>query len=106
MSAPETIWAYVSVIGDGEALAGEWTYKDVGLTDDTEYTRSDLIPALIAEAVEREREECAAMVDCTCPDRDEVLAERDENSAQRWRLCNETTCGALEAAAIRARGDT
>jgi hypothetical protein len=97
MSAPDKIWANVSVIGDGEALAGEWTYRDVGLTEDTEYTRSDLIPALIAEAVAREKEECA-----------KIAEECQRQSARRSmgdKYYRGMEAGAQAiAAAIRARG--
>jgi hypothetical protein len=41
---PERIWANIAVWGNGEPLAGEWTYRDVGLTSDIEYTRADLAP--------------------------------------------------------------
>jgi hypothetical protein len=50
MSAPEKIWA--------GRYHGTW-WQSQPHHQMTEYTRSDLIPALIAEAVAREREECA-----------------------------------------------
>ena len=61
--------------------------------------------ATVARMIEDEREACAAMIDCECANKSRVLAERDAYSAQRWRLCGEPSCGAIEAAAIRARGD-
>lgn len=51
-----------------------------------------------------EREACAALVDCGCAHKADVLAVRDENSGDRWRACGQNPCGALEARAIRARG--
>lgn len=59
------------------------------------------VAPLIAQA---EREKCAALVDCGCAHKADVLAVRDENSGDRWRTCGQSPCGALEARAIRARG--
>jgi hypothetical protein len=62
MSAPDKIWA------TGNEKTGSWNHEKgrmrVHLPDDwqTEYTRSDLIPDLIAEAVAREREACAQVI--------------------------------------------
>lgn len=67
-------------------------------------TTSDLRRALAAVlplAIAQERERCAALVDCDCAHRAEVLAVRDENSADRWRACGSNPCSALEARAIR-----
>jgi 2-methylcitrate dehydratase PrpD len=56
MSAPDKIWmGHI----DEECDPAVWFDADDG---GTEYTRSDLIPALIAEAVAREREGCAKLV--------------------------------------------
>lgn len=57
-----------------------------------------VIPAIQAEALER----AADLVDCGCAHKSDVLAVRDENSGDRWRACGQSTCGALEAHAIRA----
>jgi hypothetical protein len=59
--APKTIWANVAVWGNGEPLAGEWNYRDVGRSDDTQYTRTDTIPspdALIRAALEEAADAC------------------------------------------------
>lgn len=53
----------------------------------------------------QERERCAALVDCGCAHRADVLTVRNENSGERWRACGNSPCGALEARAIRALGD-
>ena len=77
MSAPEKIWANVTVTGDFKPLAGEWNYKDVGNSDDTEYTRSDLIPtAAYVEGLEAALRGCLNAIDhadmkdgvCCCGD--------------------------------------
>ena len=60
------------------------------------------VAPLIAKA---ERERCAALVDCECAHKSDVLAVRNENSASRWRACGQSPCGALEARAIRALPD-
>jgi hypothetical protein len=60
------------------------------------------VALLIAKA---ERERCAALVDCACAHKADVLAVRSENSGDRWRACGSSPCGALEARAIRALPD-
>ena len=42
---PKQIWANAAVFGNGEPLAGEWNYRDVGSPDDTLYVRADLAQA-------------------------------------------------------------
>jgi hypothetical protein len=46
-------------------------------------------------------EEAARTIECGCPDRDKV-ALLPPNGGERWRLCGEANCMAIEAAAIRA----
>jgi hypothetical protein len=70
-------------------------------------------PAEVAAQVEaarrEEREAIACDLDCGCPD--ETKAATLEalrggfNSAKRWKACGHSECSAIEAAAIRARGD-
>jgi hypothetical protein len=54
MSAPDKIWAFGPTTFDDMDV---WQAEPHELA--TSYTRSDLIPALIAEAVAQEREACA-----------------------------------------------
>ncbi len=78
---------------------------DVGKYADihTDAIRSG-IAAVAEQIAQAEREKCAALVDCGCAHKADVLAVRDENSGDRWRACGQSPCGALEARAIRARG--
>ena len=46
-------------------------------------------------------EEAAALIECGCKNRHEVVAQRP-NSAARWNLCEHSNCMMIEAAAIRA----
>ena len=52
-SAPERIWAAISAPGDE---GGVWVPWQI---DAPSYTRTDLVAAMIAEAVAKERERCA-----------------------------------------------
>lgn len=50
-------------------------------------------------------EEAAEVVDCMCATRADTLNAVDAggpNCAERWRFCRSETCGAIDAAAIRA----
>jgi len=71
-NAPERIWI--------DAWGGNWSPVSGG-TQEIQYTRTDLIPAMIEEAVQAEREACAETVE----------------SLWAYRTCSEV------AAAIRAR---
>lgn len=72
-------------------------------------TPSELAAALAqVEAARREeREACAAVVDCGCDIREAVLARLESQGEKRASyLCSHgDVCCALQAAAIRARGD-
>lgn len=61
--------------------------------------------AMIAEAVAKEREACARMVDCGCDKGQKAAVIDAENGADRARACGQYNCGAEDAAAIRKRGD-
>lgn len=73
MSAPDRIWL------DPEGFRDGWTSLPEQIVHgDVEYTRSDLIPAMIREAVAAEREACAAMIERragSIPYRQEIAAE-------------------------------
>ena len=58
MIAQERIWAWEKPGGLGSVRG--WTDKQC---DATEYTRTDLIPAMIAESVAKERERCAQIAE-------------------------------------------
>lgn len=67
-----------------------------------------LAGAALAVAGSAIRERCAAYVDCGCPRGPEAVraAKRfGHNSAQRWSLCGESICAALEAHEIRSMTD-
>jgi hypothetical protein len=69
------------------------------------YTPASIRDALAAVAPLIRRaalEEAPGVVDCGCAHKADVLAVRDENSGDRWRACGSSSCGALEARAIRA----
>ena len=54
------------------------------------------------------RERCAAYVDCGCPhgpDAVKAAKQYGHNSAQRWNICGESICAALEAHEIRSMTD-
>jgi hypothetical protein len=57
--------------------------------------------AAITVARREALEEAARTIECGCPDRDKV-ALLPPNGGERWRLCGEANCMAIEAAAIRA----
>lgn len=79
-----------------EAAAYGWQYVGPCLTP--------------AEIEQRERaaraaalEEAAALIECGCKNRHDVVMQRP-NSAARWSLCEHPNCMMIEAAAIRALG--
>ena len=112
MSAPEKIWAsHVEYFKKGREYyaSGEWT--DDECSKEVEYTRSDLIPALIAEAVAREREACAKLaydmgakyMRATY----EIQYSRKRYDIEGVTRCVNTAANLISediAAAIRARG--
>lgn len=54
------------------------------------------------------RERCATYVDCGCPHGPEAVQAAKQfghNSAQRWNICGESICAALEAHEIRSMTD-
>ena len=66
-----------------------------------------ILAAQVKAARREEREACAALIDCGCDIRDAVLA-RLESKGERYAayLCQQgSACCALQASAIRARGD-
>jgi len=78
-TAPERIWANVAVWGNGEPLAGEWNYRDVGNDDDVEYIRADLaVPRAEVAAKDAEIERLTA----ECARRDKDRAELHEKMAE------------------------
>jgi hypothetical protein len=100
------LWAYGRWHpGERDVLASEasdWGWR---------YVAPCLTPSEVAareEAARRdEREACAADVDCGCAARPDVLARLAEAGERKARnLCSHgDVCCALQAAAIRARGD-
>jgi hypothetical protein len=83
-------------------------YFSAGLPPSGSLEDACMFAALAAVApliAAQERERCAALVDCGCAHRADVLTVRNENSGDRWRACGNSPCGALEARAIRALGD-
>ena len=116
MTAPEKIWANVTVTGDFKPLAGEWNYKDVGNSDDTEYTRSDLIPtAAYVAGLEAALRGCLTAIDhadmkdgvCCCGD-DMLHHESPMNCGHSPRDSGEyhaTMVVAMAEKALSARPD-
>lgn len=47
-------------------------------------------------------ERCARQIECGCANRDKVAALKHKNSGERWLLCPQENCMAIDAAAIRA----
>ena len=85
-NAPERIWI--------DAWGGNWSPVSGG-TQEIQYTRTDLIPAMIEEAVQAEREAIAAMMDA-----DAAAYEAEEDQA----FCRPIAVRLrAKAAAIRAR---
>jgi hypothetical protein len=74
-NAPERIWI------EGAVSDEVWKHDKQSCLSPHEYTRTDMIPAMIEEAVQAEREACAETVE----------------SLWAYRTCSEV------AAAIRAR---
>ena len=76
---------------------------DIGLRDCARAARAVL--AIAGPAI---RERCAAYVDCGCPYGPEAVQAAKQfghNSAQRWNICAESICAALEAHEIRSMTD-
>lgn len=48
--------------------------------------------------------EAAALIECGCRNRHDVVAQRP-NSAARWNLCEHANCMMVEVVAIRAAAD-
>lgn len=108
--------------GPDRIFAKSWkhaTHTEVGVWSAThhvgtaEYIRRDPtvlaalpeVQALIAEAVAKEREACARMVDCGCEKGQKAAVIEAKNSADRARACGQYNCGAEDADAIRKRGE-
>ena len=94
----------------GKMVPDAWVDAALDAYSDNEWRTSvsAMRAALAAVApliAAQERERCAALVDCGCAHRADVLTVRNENSGDRWRACGNSPCGALEARAIRALGD-
>jgi len=76
---------------------------DIGFTDCARAARAAL--AIAGPAI---RERCAAYVDCGCPHGPEAVQAAKQfghNSTQRWKICAESICAALEAHEIRSMTD-
>lgn len=76
---------------------------DMGFTDCARAARAAL--AIAGPAI---RERCAAYVDCGClhgPESVQAAKQFGHNSAQRWNICAESICAALEAHEIRSMTD-
>ena len=116
MSGPDRIWAFDYDLQDED---GTWRRWQCWAEDHpkpmraTEYIRRDPaviaalpeVQAMIAEAVAKEREACARMVDCGCDKGQKAAVIDAENGADRARACGQYNCGAEDAAAIRKRGE-
>ena len=76
---------------------------DIGLDDCARAARAAL--AVVGPAI---CERCAAYVNCGCPHGPEAVKAAKQyghNSAQRWQICGESICAALEAHEIRSMTD-
>jgi hypothetical protein len=104
--APERIWIE-DEFGDGHE--DQWAYGcwDVRNIDgyEVEYLRAALAVRREADAYRAGLEAAAAFIECGCPNADAVVALGKPNCAERWNLCGQANCAALEAAAIRAMKD-
>ncbi|MDZ7905146.1 MAG: hypothetical protein U5N55_04785 [Cypionkella sp.] len=107
MTAPDKIWASVDL---GMASTGRWvTQGTENPFNRTQYTRSDTIPAMIAEAVAKEREACATVVNSAMTELVPsvialaVASEREACAATVESLWAYRTCTEV-VDAIRARG--
>jgi hypothetical protein len=93
-----------------EALA-EWRDEPPGgiSKGDVLYLSPERVAAQIETARRDEREACAAEMDCGCPEENKAAVlealRGGFNSAKRWEACSHSQCSAIDAAAIRARGD-
>jgi len=59
--------------------------------------------ANVTRAIQTALEMAAGEIDCGCDlERKSDVLSVPPNSGARWRLCGSTTCGAIEAAGIRA----
>jgi hypothetical protein len=90
-----------------ERLRHHAKYGD-GWTRPVAAEAADEIERLRAEveaARREEREACAAEVDCGCDNREAVLARLESQGEKRASYLCAHHCSALQAAAIRARGD-
>jgi hypothetical protein len=99
-NAPERIWVGVSELGD---LAINHKGEKLNGYDHVEYTRTDLIPAMIEEAVQAEREAIAVMFDEIAKDED-ALSDNYRGGSNPWlRHIHSAKRHRANAAAIRAR---
>jgi hypothetical protein len=86
--------------------------------DEIERLRAELINTrldrdnarrLVEAARREEREAIARDLDCGCPKETKAAVlealRGGFNSAKRWTACGHSQCSAIDAAAIRARGD-
>jgi hypothetical protein len=62
-------------------------------------------PCPMKDAYRAGLEAAAAFIDCGCPNAAAVVALGKPNCAERWNLCGQANCAALDAAAIRAMKD-
>jgi hypothetical protein len=93
-NAPERIWI--------NAWGGNWSPVSGG-TQEIQYTRTDLIAAMIEEAVQAEREACAVMFDELAKDED-ALSDKYRGGSNPWFAHVQTAKMKRRcAAAIRAR---
>ena len=96
MNGPKKIWAKVDPewhSGDDGGLFTGGTFDAGKYRDGAEYTRSDLIPAMIEAAVNAERERFDRLM--------EYAGHRNDCSFNFYDRASACTCGFLAAAAIR-----
>jgi hypothetical protein len=95
-------------------MSEQWVdaiYEASGLLVGPEQGRAigAMIEAMVEAARWEEREAIACDLDCGCPDETKAAVlealRGGFNSAKRWKACGHSECSAIEAAAIRARGD-
>jgi rubrerythrin len=96
-NAPERIWI------EGAVSNEVWKHDKQSCLSPHEYTRTDLIPAMIEEAVQAEREAIAAMFDEIAKDED-ALSDNYRGGSNPWlRRIQAAKRYRGNAAAIRAR---
>jgi len=96
-NAPERIWI------EGAVSDEVWKHDKQSCLSPHEYTRTDLIAAMIEEAVQAEREACAVMFDELAKDEDALSANYGRMTSPWFTHVQTAKMSRRSAAAIRAR---